>query len=79
MTTKPMRKTALKIRSDSTVEGRGSDDIATEASMNYIPKIGELGASFDAFKALLENIESLVTIAVSISMAVGYWFLLMDP
>lgn len=54
-------------------------DNATEASMKYITEIGGLGASFGTLAAFLDYAEGLILIAVSISMVVGYWFLITDP
>ncbi len=47
--------------------------------MNYLSKIGELGASFDTLKTLVDYVGGLITIAASILIAVGYWLLLIDP
>lgn len=45
----------------------------------YMSKIDELGAYFGTLSAFFDYVENLYTIAASISMAVVYWFLLVDP
>ncbi len=47
--------------------------------MSYIPKTWEVVAAFGTLESFLDYVENLFTIASSISMAVEYWVLLMDP